>query len=258
MLMIRREQMQGLAGKASPEFVEFMTAHLRKSFPAPASLWSPEDIHELVQQGATTARTYGFETGRQLCLYIDLSVELGIGFDTDVQLPWAAEILSDPGISTADRRMDRLFDAATRYLDAVAGKDQVFAVRPLQKMIHYPVAQLDSRLERGVVQGVLGEFREIWPQKYRRVTPERLSRLIEQGMPQAASYGFTERKTLGGYLIFMYMLGHHFDRDPQYPWAPACLGDPEVQTPTERFDRLHSAAMAALSKATERGDLPEE
>jgi hypothetical protein len=252
MLTIRPEQMDSLQLAASQEFVDFMVGHLREHFPMHAELWGPEPMRQVIGGGLAAGCKHKFQTGRDLCLYIDFCVMLGIGFDTDVQLPWAGKVLRDPQIASPTERIDRLYQAVRQYLEQVVGKDQAFPVKPMEGVLQYPVDQLRARLAGGVAPGMLREFREIWPQKYRQVGEDLLARLIQQGIQDAARHGFTENRSIGVYLILMYLLGHRFDVDPQYPWLAAALKDPRAQTPAERFDLLHTTGKAVLSKALGR------
>ncbi|MCU0727347.1 MAG: hypothetical protein MUE73_16435 [Planctomycetes bacterium] len=247
MLVIRREQMEAFGLLGSTEYKDFMAAHLTEHFPVHAEVWSPETMLAVIEEGAAAARGHRLSRGRELCLYTDFRVILGAGFDTDPQLPFAGRILADASIRSPGERLDRLYDAVRNWLDAVVGRGQVFPLRPLSGLADFPLSRLETNLSAGITKGILGEFREIWPQKHRQAGEAALREMVDRGIEEAAGHGFTEPRAAGWWLILRYMLGHRCAGDPQYPWLSGTLSDPGPKTPDQRFRLLHSKSKAALA-----------
>jgi len=248
MLKIRPEQLKTLEQKRRPKFEDYMVRHLGEHFPQHVRLWGPERTAKVVRGGVKAARGHEFQSDHDLCLYVDLCVMLGIGFDTDVQLRWAQEILSRTDITAPTERVERLYDAALAYLDKVVGADEVFPVAAYRKLCDYSLDESAPRLEAQLRQGILGELRRIWPQKYRQVGAGRLGRLVDEGIRAAGGYGFTEARHVGYYLILMYVFGHQFDGDPQYRWAVPFLTDERAGDARQRMERLISRVCAVLGE----------
>lgn len=90
-----------------------MVAHLREYF---ASLTADADDEALIariRREMERASGYGFEAPRAWCQFINLSMALGEGFDTE--LPWARELLADKDVEPA-RRIDALNAACIEHL----------------------------------------------------------------------------------------------------------------------------------------------
>lgn len=248
MVVIRREQMDAFGLLGSTEFKDFMVRHITHHFPVHAEVWGKDLMLAVVEDGAAAGRKHGLASGRDLCHFIDFRVMLGASFDTDPQLPFAARILADRNLPAPTDRLNRLYDAVRSYLDAVVGRGQVFALKPLRGMAGYPLERLEKGLAAGVTRGILAEFREIWPQKHRQVGDEALTRLVAKGIEEAGKHGFTDVRAVGYYLILLYLLGHGCATDAQYPWLAEALSAPEAKTPEQRFRLLYSKSQAALSK----------
>lgn len=93
-LAIRREQMAIFSHAEVEKFVDWMLVHLRRFFPRQTTLQDELQLRRTVESGIQRASAYGLTAKRDVCKYIDLMLVLGENFDTDKQLPWAAQILS--------------------------------------------------------------------------------------------------------------------------------------------------------------------
>ena len=252
MLKIRKEQMRAMGRVEFRSFEKQMLKHVHLYFPKHIELLGEEGVLKLIRHGYERGKEYDFSTRHEVCLFIDFMIMLGSDFDSDPQLPWVTEILKDESAYNPTERIDALYDKAMEYLDSVVGKNQVFPVGPLRKLLHYPIGELEQRLAGGVEQGVLVEFRRIWPQKYRYVGLHQLNKLIREGIELASTYGFISKRSVGFYLILMFLLGHRFNADPQYPWLSGILNDQELKDETQMFDKLFSTFKMILSKALEQ------
>lgn len=251
MLKIRKEQMRAIGRVELRPFEKQMLKHVRQYFPKNIELLGEECVLKVIRHGYERGKEYDFTTRHEVCLFIDFMIMLGSDFDSDPQLPWVAEILKDESVYDPTERIDALYDKAMEYLDSVVGKDQVFPVEPLRKLLNYPLRELEHRLAGRVEQGVLVEFRRIWPQKYRHVGVHQFNELIGEGIELAGTLGFTSKRSVGLYLILMFLLGHRFDTDPQYPWLSNVLNDQGLKDETHKCERLYSTYKEIFSKALE-------
>ena len=113
MLTIRNDQMSVFSEASVKEFSDWTLVHLRKFFPKYRAA-SDYTLRELIEYGIARARVYRVTARREVCRYIDLMAVFGRDFDTDPQLPWAAEILQHPGFGAT--RIPRLMDSAQKHL----------------------------------------------------------------------------------------------------------------------------------------------
>jgi hypothetical protein len=249
MLSIRREQVSAFERIDPPAFEDEMLEHIREHFPTHWNVLKQDARLRVIRLGHEAAQEYHFATRHEVCLFIDLRMMLGSGFDTDPQLPWAAQMLHDPGISDPTSRIDRLYESAMVYLDHVVGEKEVFPVEPLRSMFGYPADELGQRLSADFEQGMMQEFRRIWTAKSEEAGPESLGRLVSQGINSAQKYGFNSRRDVGFYLLLAFLLGHRVDDDPLHPWSSSVLTDPSLKDGSDRFDRLYGTGQAILRQA---------
>lgn len=115
MLIIRSSQMEVLADSLQGEFLRKCERHLSRSFDACARM-SASELRTFVEQGVARARSYGIDTERDLCRYLNLVAVLGRDFD--LKLPWARKTLASG--AGARLRLNRLYNQAVRMADAEA------------------------------------------------------------------------------------------------------------------------------------------
>ncbi len=248
-MIIRPEQIESMSRAEMPRFRAEMLEHIRAHFPKHFELLQEPGLDAVIRIGFERGKQLGLETRHQMILFLDYRIMLGSGFETDPQLPWAAAILGSLE-SNRDAAIDRLYQATMSYLDVVVGQGQVFPTGPLRKMLEYPVVRLQQpSLAATPEQGLLAEFQSIWPQKFRRVGVESLRTLIATGRTRAAEYGLAGPRGTAAFVIAAYLLGHEFDRDPQYPWLGAVLRDPGLKTEAAKVESFHASCQAVLGKA---------
>lgn len=119
MLVIREEQMRILLESVFDRFVGQMIAHLRKFFPEHTRDKTDDIMRETVCQGVRDAEKYGITAGHDICLFTDLTVLFGSGFDEDPELPWVKETLSAQYPNAAEK-IKGLHEAAILHLQSNA------------------------------------------------------------------------------------------------------------------------------------------
>ncbi len=91
----------------------------------------------------------------------------------------------------------------------------------------------------------LGKFS---PPLCQAIGDEQLHKTIRFGIGRAESHGFTFRGPVRFYLELMFLLGSHFDTDPQYPWAAEILQDQDSLPQMERADLLYGKTVEYRQK----------
>jgi hypothetical protein len=77
---------------------------------------------------------------------------------------------------------------------------------------------------------------------------EQIHVAVHGAIERCFEYGFTFRGPIRLFIEMMFMLGSHFDRDPQYPWAGDILRDSETADQMKRADRLFKKIKDYLEK----------
>lgn len=247
MLILRKKQLEAFDRIERPAFIDQMMVHIRKHFPRHPEFLGQATMRAVVDNGIVQAEKYSFVTRHDVCLFVDLMIMLGHGFDTDPQLPWAIDILKDETLPTPAEKMDLLYDSAMDYLDKVVGKDEAFPVRPLKALRDFPFAALGQKNSAGFDRTLLDTFQKIWPQKYRLLKKDSLSMVIRNGTDAAKKLGFTANPGRGMVVMLMYVLGHGFYDDPQYILLSKPLNDRKISEENVKFDRFQEVLKTTLS-----------
>jgi hypothetical protein len=214
-------------------FADYMLGHLKKHFPVHCRLLGDDKLPVFVEWGIGTAISHHFFDRSQCCLYIDLMVMLGSGFDSDIQLPWANEILGKE-MNGPDARIDLLYKTAMNYLDAVVGKSYVFPLVQMEQLAAMPVNPETGEIPDGSFsQELLPDLFDFWTPKYRVAGKQALQQLIINAVEKAASYGFRGQNSIAWLVLLQFLFGHNIDSDPLYPWVKEFLGQ-SLDIPEEK------------------------
>src|SRR5947207_15760661 len=82
-------------------------------------LLGEEQMRRVIRHGWKKANSYNLTAECCVRSYIEFMCMLGGGFDIDILLPWAAEILNDKSSSDQIARGDRLYHQTWDYIDHV-------------------------------------------------------------------------------------------------------------------------------------------
>ncbi len=248
MLVIRQRQIVGLETLARRRFEDTLVDHVATYFPNHARVLGEPRVRQVIDYGLARARLHGFTSERNLCLYLDLMLMLGSNFDVDPQLPWAAEILMDPASEHPTLRIDRLTNAAMDHMDRSAGADDGH----LRRVLDGVRGDLPTRLaELDASSGLWSECAaallvRLWPERCALLGAAGMQDLIHVAHESASHYGLHSRRARAIYLVCTFVLGSHFDSDPQHPWATAALKTEGLDA-AARAMRLYNDGMAWLA-----------
>ena len=247
MLLIRKEQMKIFESYASDIFVNSLVEHIREFFPNHYNLFGERQSRKVVLYGVKRADARGFDTERNVCLYLDAMLILGSNFDDDIQLPWVADILDDKNLNDPVSRMDTLIDAALNYFEKVAGPNNRHLNRTFLTMQRESEKMFSLPVSNAFEEHVVDLLRWICPNKFETVGEDRIRKMVELGTNLANQHRLTGNFGKIVYIAFMFILGSGFDRDPQFSWANQNLNDPRPLPPESRADMLYQNGMERLS-----------
>lgn len=245
MLKIRPEQMTAMDQLAQEQFEQRTVEELQQSFPKHARLLGKEKLRQMVSQGFQRARAFGLESRNGLRLFVELTLLLGHGFDTDPQVSWAAQILNDKASDEA-ARVDRLYQKLTEYLERVVGPEEAYLKAALQKVRH---EALEGFAQSGISRFedyILNRFLLLYPEKVGCVGEKALRQLVQNALEPSRRLGLSSERGVTVLLGLMFLLGHRFDEDPRFPFAAAVLNDASLADPNQKADRLRAEALAYL------------
>ena len=96
---------------------------------------------------------------------------------------------------------------------------------------------------------MIEHLEKFFPKHCQLLGTEQVRKVIRLGLKQGERYDFVSERNVHLYVGLMFMLGSHFDQDPQLPWAANILADENITNPNTRADRLYDRAMAFLNQA---------
>jgi len=116
LLTIRAAQMESFRVQRRREFAPKLARLLRGYWPDRYLALGPRDFEALVLRALEQGASYGFETERQLGMFVNVVFALGEGFDEDPRQVWALRILRST--RPAGRKIERLCSETSRRLRA--------------------------------------------------------------------------------------------------------------------------------------------
>jgi hypothetical protein len=116
MFQLRDEHMRGFEGAAGSAFEERAVRHIRKHLPRETATMTDSDLRERVRRGSDRAKTYGFETEREIMCFVDTGFLLGERFDSEVS--WTQAFLRETCVSS-NQRAHRLLSEAEKATSRV-------------------------------------------------------------------------------------------------------------------------------------------
>ncbi len=237
-MLIKSGQIQTLNAYAEDIYVKEMAGHLQLFSPKLCQVVGEPALLQLTKSGMDKGRGYGLMNHGPLRFFLELKCTLGSGFDTDPQLHWASEVLSDTSIDSDMLRAERLFERMIGYLDQVAGPNHQYATEAIKSLLAY---NFDTPPPEGWSdKAVVGAMARLYPQKFEFVGESAAKEIARQAAKQAAKYGLPHGPGGAALAGMKFGMGHGICEDPFYPWIEATLLDPQTVDGEGRLARLLS------------------
>ncbi|CAN5333609.1 hypothetical protein BH11PSE10_BH11PSE10_21830 [soil metagenome] len=116
MLTLSEDQLTTFADLRLAAFVRDALAHLQEFFPQVLERAGAVRAEALLHSVIARAGEYGVTSAQDICILLDLVVIFG--WDFDRSQPWASEVLLGAGYGDPSTRIDLLFAAGLRQIDA--------------------------------------------------------------------------------------------------------------------------------------------
>ena len=111
MLIIQNTQLQALAQPPRQQFIDEMMNHLYSHFPTQAWRLTRDDLRSQVNSLIDRAASHQLTSRQQVCRFINLAATYGWAFDSDPNLLWMRNILSDNALPHPGERLNRLVES---------------------------------------------------------------------------------------------------------------------------------------------------
>ncbi len=244
-MIIRKEQIQVFENVRSPEFEDYMVEHLKDFSPLFSASLGEAGMRRVIQAGMKREATHGFTFRGPVRFYIEITILLGIDFDTDPQYPWAEDILGSTHIADQTQRADRLHEDLIAFLDAVGGPDRAYSNRAIRGLRNLPLETTDPTTPV-FADSVLSRMREVHPQKVQFVGEQSLRKLVARAVEEAGKFGILSGAGTSLLVGLMFVVGHGCTNDPKFPWIAATLHNSASRDRAECVECLYSKSRTYL------------
>lgn len=250
MLVIRGAQMKVFGEGIQNRFEESLTEFLLANYPRECrQAGGGAAIGLFVRKGVASAARFGFTTRREVRLFANLMMMLGVDFSSDLQIPWAAAGLEPEAFPDPTLRCEQLFHAALAYLEATAGRQGESIVRAMLRVKALDLQTVPTTQDEAWAPGICAIWRRLYPEKFNlQGLPICLS-LIEYAVPRAQAHRMKDPIGAFVHATLMFFLGTGYDHDPLHPWASAVLRDSSLPSGLAIGERLHAAALEHIEQS---------
>ena len=237
-------------------FEDRMVEHLRRFAPKHFKVLEEKEIRGVIRQSNARAQSHGFTSERSLRFYAELTLMLGMGFDSDPQMPWAAEIINDKELTGERERIDRLYERAWEYVNHVVLDfrnsegvvDPAGFVEGIRQLRGESEEVLQPSDMPDFYQRMMSRLEQAFPKKCEYIGELCLRRLIGRALDSAQKYSISIERGLVIFVLMAFLLGSGFDTDPQLPWVATALSDKRLREQSHRVDKLYAAALDCLKR----------
>ncbi|MFH1216451.1 MAG: hypothetical protein V1706_08115 [Pseudomonadota bacterium] len=99
-----------------------------------------------------------------------------------------------------------------------------------------------QRFENSLVDHFIAHY----PVECALLDNDQILQFIRAGIAKASNHGFSTQRETGLFLGIMFILGSHFDTDPQFSWAMDALNDPLMPDSYERIRQAYAETVDYL------------
>ena len=239
MLVIRKQQMALIREALRRAAANRMMAGASERFPVDVGMCGESQTRRLVEAAISRAASYGMVTEPGATLFLDLMFQLGVDFDHDPQLAFAARVLKDPGLSEG-ARVRRLARKVACYRAAVWGQEGELLMEAMGRLRHFP-ASWDGEPEICYTEELAWALRDLYPLKCARMGARRLHETTVFAASKAASCGMDTPAGKAVLSAMMLLGGAGVLEDPRFPGLLDVLEFTAGMEPDKRTARLRAA-----------------
>jgi hypothetical protein len=243
MLVISNKQVAAFKPELVVHFVDEMLDHARQFFPNHMRLAGETAMRATAGYAIELGKQHGWRTQKNVFLLFNNMLLLGSHFMSDPQYPWIAELVEE-GKDEPGESIELVSDRVTDYFERVAGEQQLHLNRALQQLSQRPEDIL-LQLQQCDAEAFEVFFEEFFQSKYEALGEDvfRDARNVAERM--AKDNGMKMEGDAWTYVLFAFLAGSGFARDPLYPWVPAILHDKQLES-REKSVMLYQKGVAVI------------
>ena len=243
MIRLSAEQTRALEDLALQRFIRRVADEL-PAYRGPLVADRDESVlFAVAAEAVDRGRGFGLQSERALFQYANLSVTLGVAFDSDPALPWAKPIVVDDSY-LGNEKMDDLWNAYMDYCGAVMeGGDEEFF--PRQAFRNYKAFRALPAND-GTLTPVVADLSNLWPEKAGLIGSDAVEAHLREAGKRATKIGLRSFEARGQFCRIAFLLGYAFDADPLHNWVWPVLDGLGTDVEATIMESLEQRFVAAV------------
>lgn len=102
--------------------------------------------------------------------------------------------------------------------------------------------------EKRFEKDTAARLQEAFPLQYKILGERAASAVVHYGIQRAREFGLQYDYEIRCYLYLIFMVGHHFTDDPQFPWARNIHSDETITYPGDKIDLIYKETLQFLDR----------
>jgi len=184
--------------------------HCRKMFPSLVTLQRKEHLRPYIEQSVELAKKAGFTQRGPVCVYMDMMIILGVGFERDPLHAWLAPDALTDSSSQLEKSM-ALYAALKNYLNTVYGEQGMFFEESLQRLRHITINTLPVNPD-SYSENVHALLHALYPQRYDFIGYDAINAWLSFTDVRMKNAGITKAKHKAYMALIMFLFGYQFDQ----------------------------------------------
>ncbi|WP_133598328.1 hypothetical protein [Raoultella sp. BIGb0149] len=203
------EQLALLDFYSENAFVNELSEHCKKIFPKISNELGSKKLKESLTKSINKAKASNITQRGSLQLYIDMSIVLGSGFDTDPTYSSLSSMSVQCTSSTELERSMRIHSEFNTYLTGVIGENNTYILdfkHRLANEIFHGFSHLNFN------EKVFHLLSELYPQKCIYLSSDKVKEIINIGFEYSAAY-YLSFNVRAVFILVLFIVGHNFETD---------------------------------------------
>jgi hypothetical protein len=215
MLSIDRKQYDFLQEALRGAFKQKLVAHVRTHFPRHAAQAGEQGMAGFVELALIRAQRRGYAAEREIALWLNMMLQLGVTFDEDPLLPWRGKL---PEISPGDdsfAALNDLYGTAEGYLEKIAGPNGDRLAAAIGRFVQASAQDIVVQPSQSTEQ-MVNAMAKLYPEKYQSADYPALQVFMQATIARCLKAGINVKDRIVLLMLFDFILGMDADVNPLF------------------------------------------
>lgn len=215
MLSIDRKQYDFLQEALRGAFKQKLAAHVRTHFPRHAALAGEQGVAGLVELALIRAQRRGYAAEREIALWLNMMLQLGVAFDEDPLLPWRGKLPDVGPDGDSFAALNAIYDSAEGYLEKVAGPANAHLSAAIGRFVQATAQELVV-LPSQSTELLVNSMARLYPEKYQAADYPTLQAFMQATIARCLQAGINVKDRIVLLILFDFVLGMEADANPLF------------------------------------------